>query len=279
MKLKLKWIKLLIVAAFAALTKRILGSHAYAVIVNSENGLLAVDPEDFGVGKKLRVTGKYGSTELERLRPHITSDCKVLIVGAHVGALAIPISKLCKSVIAIEANPATCDLLKTNILLNSISNCKVLNIAANDKSENISFLMNRVNSGSSKRVPQGRKLIYYFDNPERITINAVSLDEYLEENNFHIVLMDIEGSEYLALKGMQEILSNCKLLVVEYLPHHLKNVSGVTVAQFLSVISPHFSKLTIPSKQLEIRTPEFCHHLTEMYKRDKGDKSLVFEKI
>ncbi|MGH7427267.1 MAG: hypothetical protein ACREJ4_02740, partial [Candidatus Methylomirabilaceae bacterium] len=62
--------------------------------------------------------------------------------------------------------------------------------------------------------------------------------------------MDIEGSEYFALQGMQKILAHARVLVVEFLPHHLKNVSGVTVEQFLSVIPPHFRTLTIPSKGL-----------------------------
>lgn len=97
-----------------------------------------MDPEDYGVGRKLRTTAKYGLGEIERLKPHITSDSRVLIVGAHIGTLAIPISKLCKDVVAIEANPATYDLL-INISLNSAFNCQAIKIAASDKDENIEF--------------------------------------------------------------------------------------------------------------------------------------------
>jgi FkbM family methyltransferase len=74
---------------------------------------------------------------------------------------------------------------------------------------------------------------YYYDNPEIVSVKASSLDAYLEERDFHIVVVDTEGSEYFALQGMQELLSNCRVLVVEFLPHHLKNVSGVTIEQFL----------------------------------------------
>jgi len=260
------------------LSKKILGRHVCAVIAQSDNGLFAVDPEDYGVGGELRTTGRYGSEELRRLTPHIHSDSKVLVVGAHVGTLAIPISKLCKKVVAVEANPATFKLLTMNIALNSASNCQAINIAASDKEESIDFLLSRANSGGSKRVPKIRWL-YYYDNPKTISINAARLDEYLEEKEFDIVVMDIEGSEYFALCGMQEILSKCKVLAVEFLPHHLRNVSGISVEQFLSIIEPHFSRMTIPSRRLKVGAPEFVDQLTAMFNLEQGDDGIIFEKI
>ncbi|MCX5997230.1 MAG: FkbM family methyltransferase [Chloroflexi bacterium] len=266
-------------ALIATITKKILGLHAYALIVKSDNGLFAVDPEDYGVGMNLRMKGKWGLDEIERLKCYITLGSRVLIVGAHIGTFVIPISKLCKKVIAIEANPITYDLLLINIALNSVSNCKALNIAASDKNENIEFLLNRADSGGSKRVPKEKKLIYYYDNPKKISVKAFCLDSYLEEKDFDLIVMDIEGSEYFALKGMQEILSNSKVLVVEFLPHHLKNVSGITVEQFLSVIEPHFSKLTVPSKQQVIGHSQFRSYLIEMYNKGQEDPGIIFEKV
>ena len=275
MKLELA---LAIQAFKGAFTKRILGPHVHALVVKSDSGLFAVDPEDYGVGGELRRTGNYGRAEVQRLKAHIASDSKVLIVGAHVGTLAIPISKLCNKVVAVEANPATYDLLTMNIALNSASNCQAIKIAASNKEENIEFLLSRANSGGSKRVPKVRWL-YYYDHPETIAVKAVSLDEYLEEKAFDIVVMDIEGSEYFALQGMQEILYRCKVLVVEFLPHHLKNVSGITVEQFLSVIAPHFSRMTIPSKRVRVDATEFLSYLTAMYNLEQGDEGIIFEKL
>jgi FkbM family methyltransferase len=258
---------------------KLLEPHVYALIVKSNNGIFAIDPKDNGVGGQLKNKGGYGLDEVERLLPFITPNSKVLIVGAHVGTLTIPISKVCKEIIAIEANPDTFDLLKMNLALNSISNCCAINIAVSDKNENIEFLKNTENSGGSKRVPKIKELMYYFDTPEKISIKAFNLDNYFEDKNFDIVIMDIEGSEYYALQGMQEILSQCKLLVVEFLPHHLRNVSGVTVEQFLSLIQPHFSKLSIPSKSLTLDSCDFMSHLTEMYNLEEGDEGIFFSKL
>ena len=65
---------------------------------------------------------------------------------------------------------------------------------------------------------------------------------------------------------------------MEFLPHHLKNVSGVTVEQFVSVIAPKFSRMTIPSKGLSVERSEFVRCLQEMYDRDEGDEGIIFEK-
>lgn len=261
------------------LTSSILGPHVSALVVSSDNGVFAVDPEDYGVGRALRRFGKYGLDEIDRLKPYITLDSRVLVVGAHIGTLAIPISKLCKEVYAVEANPASYDLLRTNIVLNSVTNIQTFNIAAGDNEEHIDFLQSRANSGGSKRVPQTKKYMYYYDKPKTISVESARLDTYLKRNDFDVVVMDIEGSEYYALLGMQEILLKCKLLVVEFLPHHLKHVSGVTVEQFLSVIAPHFSKLSIPSRQISVTSSDFLGPLTEMYNLAQGDEGIMFEKV
>lgn len=265
-------------ASQGASLKAALGSHVFAVVARTQNGLFAVDPEDCEVGGQLRTRGTYGSDELERLRPHITPNSKVLVVGAHVGALAIPISKTCKKVVAIEANPATFRLLTINIALNAAVNCHAINVAASNKQEEIGFLLSRANSGGSKRVPLIKSPLYYYDNPETITVAAASLDEFLDEKYFDVVVMDIEGSEYFALGGMQKILSSCRLLVVEFLPHHLKNVSGVSVDQFLSMIGPHFSRMTVPSRRCSMKAQDFRPFLSAMYDHDQCDYGLMFEK-
>lgn len=56
------------------------------------------------------MTGQYGLDEIGKLKLYIVSDSRVLIVGAHVGILVIPISKLGKAVAAVEATPTTNEL-------------------------------------------------------------------------------------------------------------------------------------------------------------------------
>ena len=262
----------------SAKISRQLGDGVKSVIVDSKNGILAVDPRDLEVGLKLRNYGSYGLDEITRINQLITTKSNVLIVGAHIGSLVIPIAKNCNKVVAIEANPNNFNLLKTNIHLNKAENVSIHNIAASSKQETIKFQMNVVNSGGSKRLPKNNEYMYRYDNPEVIEVQAYSLDNYLDENNFDLVLIDIEGSEYFAMQGMTEILANCNTLIVEFLPHHLKNVADVTVEQFLSLIPEQFTKLTIPSKNETHPTDIGGVVLQQMYNNKEGDDGLIFTK-
>ena len=262
----------------SAKISRQLGDGVKSVIVDSKNGILAVDPRDLEVGYKLRNYGSYGLDEITRINQLITTKSNVLIVGAHIGSLLIPIAKNCNKVVGIEANPNNFNLLKTNVHLNKAENVSIHNIAASSKQETIKFQMNVVNSGGSKRLPKNNEYMYRYDNPEVIEVQAHSLDEYLNEHKFDLVLIDIEGSEYFAMQGMTEILANCNTLIVEFLPHHLKNVADITVEQFLSLIPKQFTKLTIPSKN-EIHPIDIGGVvLQQMYNNKEGDDGLIFTK-
>ncbi|MDF1544552.1 MAG: FkbM family methyltransferase [bacterium] len=266
--------------ASAAITKKVVGPRVKGLVVESETGLFVVDPEDeYGVGRKLRKSGRYGVEELKRITPLLTSESRVLIVGAHIGTLAIPASRHCHEVAAIEANPASFALLQMNIDLNRRHNCRPMHIAASDENGVLEFLLNRVNSGGSKRLPKVRKYMYYYDDPEVARVQCARLDDYLDGSKFDVVVMDIEGSEYHALKGMQNLLAGAKVLFVEFVPHHFRYVSDITVEQFLSVIAPHFNRLTIPSKGITVGADEFERILTVMFEQDDEDGDLKFEKV
>jgi FkbM family methyltransferase len=252
-----------------------LGQNIKAIITKSENGLFAVDPEDLEVGQKLR-SGGFGIDEVQRLKKFINKNSKVLIVGTHIGALAIPLSKHCKEVTAIEANPNTFELLEINLHLNQANNITPHNIFANDSHEKVEFLLNTVNSGGSKRKPKKSSFLYDFDNPEIIELESHKLDEYLPEHDYDLVLLDIEGSEYFAMKGMKDILSNCKTLVVEFLPHHLKNVADIDVETFLSVLPGHFTKFNLPDNQQEHNISEVKTVLQKMYDANIGEDGIIF---
>ena len=259
------------------LNRKFLGKNVKALIVRTENGFFAIDPEDWDLGRVLRKHSGYGSAELERLKRYLDASSRVLVVGAHIGILAIPMSKSCKEVIAVEANPDTFALLETNITLNGATNCRPINVAASNKEEDLEFLLSRANSGGSKRVPKIHHYMYYYDNPKKVTVHAVPLDEYIEESKFDLILMDIEGSEYFALMGMKNILRDANVLVVEFLPHHLKNVSGITVQQFLSVL-PAYETLTVPSMGITVDSSMFLSTLNEMVTRGLEDGGIIFEK-
>ena len=253
-----------------------LGKDVKALIVETKNGVFAVDPADLEVGAKLREKGEYGISEINQISQLIDNQSSVLIVGAHIGSLAIPIANICAKLVAIEANPSNFKLLETNVKLNNTSNIILHNIAASNKKETIKFQLNTVNSGGSKRVPINNHYMYTYDNPEVIDVDAYSLDNYLSNNKFDLVLIDIEGSEYFAMQGMKDILSQTQTLIVEFLPHHITNVAGVKLTDFLDNIPGHLTKLTIPSKNKTYPIDIGIVTLQQMFQSGQGDDGIIF---
>jgi FkbM family methyltransferase len=254
------------------------GRNTEALLIQSKNGRLLVDVHDQYVGRHLAYEGEYGRRELEQLRATLSVSDNLLIVGAHIGSIAIPISQCCRSVTAIEANPRSFQLLQMNICINRRENVRAMHIAANDKAEELQFVASTVNSGGSKRLPVVRDQAYFFDAPELTSVPGARLDDMLQGMSFEVVLMDIEGSEYFALCGMQNILSRAKVLFVEFVPHHLRNVSNVTVEQFLEPIRPHFSSLLVPSRKCAVPSDQWCQVLQTMYDRNESEDGIIFGK-
>jgi hypothetical protein len=116
------------------------GPNAWGLLVKTKHGLFAVDPEDGVVGAALLNEGCYSETEYMLAKSLISQTSDVLVVGAHIGAFAVPLSRACNELIAIEANPHTFAFLKTNFILNQRSNVALYNIAAGDKAAKIKFL-------------------------------------------------------------------------------------------------------------------------------------------
>jgi FkbM family methyltransferase len=248
-----------------------------AILVKTSQGYFCVDPEDQFVSKALIEKGSYGLGEIQLASAHIQQESRVLVVGAHIGTIAIPLSTVCRDVVAVEANPETYELLELNVLLNKRENVETIQAAANDTSGSIEFVISTKNSGGSKRMPKFRDIAYFYDNPKVVNVPAERMDDILEQS-FDLVFIDIEGSEYHAFLGMQRILSQAKTLIVEFLPHHLSRVAGITVDDFVAPLAPHFELLEILSRGEIVGRDNFRNVLQHMYDNNQGDACLVFRK-
>jgi len=207
---------------------------------------MIVDPFDNHVSRQLLKNGNYNPQEISSIKKMLKKSDKVLVCGAHIGALVIPIAPSVKKIIAIEASPKNFELLYLNTLINKINNIEVYNFAAAEKSGNISFVMNIENSGGSKRLPIRFKDDYFYDSPDTVKVKSFSLDSQFK-NNFDVVIMDIEGSEYFAILGMQRILKNSRIFIFEFVPNHLTDVANVSISEFVSKIPlNHFNKAYFP---------------------------------
>ncbi len=232
-------------ALLARWRRKICGPHGRAIIADTSQGRFACDPEDMGVGWHLCRYGAYDVEKIGELRKLITPESRILVAGTHIGALAVPLARSAREVVAFEANPDTYRLFTTNLTLNGINNCEAHNLALGAQAGTARFLQNRVNSGGSKIKPKTLLKGYVHDHPAEVDVQVVALDSFLPDVHFDLILMDIEGSEYAALTGMPKALASAPHLLVEYLPHHLDNVAGVTDEAFAALLEPHFTRVTL----------------------------------
>ena len=224
--------------------KKIFGPNAKGIIYDSKNGYMALPISDITIGKNLGFKGHWNFSDIQKLLQQTTQDDVIYFIGTHVGTLLVPIAKKVKTVVGFEANEDTFWFIKANLCLNKISNATIFNKAVGDGAKKVTFYKNTVNTGGSKIKPIKDSILYNYDNPKQVEVDMVALDPFIADESLTPpsgIIMDIEGAEYFALKGMQATLAKVRFLYVEFVPHHLQNVSNTSVEKFLKAITPHFS--------------------------------------
>lgn len=255
------------------------GPNAKAIYAKTKQGDFLVDPADNFIAKKLLYSGEYSLKEVKLASQFLKKDSHCLLLGGHIGTLVIPLSKLCKEIIVFEANPKSFELLNKNLQLNNIQNVKTYNKAVNHEQKPIKFLVSKHNSGGSKRLPVIPSTGYLYDKPNEIVVDSVVLDNFIKVKSFDLIFVDIEGSEYFAFKGMQKIFKQSRVLITEFMPHHLKNVASISALDFWMTLSPHFNYLYIPKTRKSFKGSErVIEQLEIMFNANENHDNLVFSK-
>lgn len=225
--------------------RSILGPYATAILTEGYNGKLLVAATDTAVGRHLTLHGSYDRREIEFHLRHLNTESEVLFVGAHVGSLLVPIARRVRNVVGIEANPQTFALLEQNIGLNALENVELHQVAAGDREDEIEFVMHTHNTGNSL-IKQGKvdehDPIWGYDKPTVVRAKMRRLDQLLGARSFDLIVVDIEGSEYLALQGMPGLLERAQRLSIEIVPYFVENVAAARPEQVFELLAPYFDR-------------------------------------
>lgn len=143
-------------------------------------------------------------------------------IGAHVGYYVTLMAKanLNANVIAFEPEEKNYDALNKNVQLNKLHNVKTINVAVGKDNTDL-FL-----ESSSTTSRAGTGTHRFINHGHGNSVKSVKLDDWLKSAKApspSMILIDIEGSELEALKGMERILENYSPeLYVEVHPKLLK---------------------------------------------------------
>jgi FkbM family methyltransferase len=162
----------------------------------------------------------------------------VLDIGANYAYYCERLSKLVGksgTVHAFEPIPFTHEVCAMIVKKLNLNNVNLHNKGISDTTMTVEFSVPKLDFGgisagqshiSGRTIDDDKKKEYYnFDAEEKVLCEVVALDEYLGDKiaNLSFVKIDIEGAEYMALKGMEKMIEIHKpILLLEIQPTFLK---------------------------------------------------------
>jgi FkbM family methyltransferase len=177
--------------------------------------------------------GIYENYEREIFRRFCNPGAVVVDVGANVGLYTVTAASQVGAngrVIAIEPHPESYSYLQKTIEANGLSQVKSFNVALGDRRGMVTLFLTEENKADSR--------IYDATGQRpKIAVEMIDLDDLLAENQIdavHLIKMDIQGSEGLALRGMLKTIARSPEVTIftEFWPWGIEE-TGESAADFL----------------------------------------------
>lgn len=162
------------------------------------------------------------------------SGAIILDVGANIGWYSVMLAKKFGpklQIFAFEPDTLNFSLLSENVNRNGAASIIPVKCAAAE--ENSIKTLYRYKEGNL-----GRHSLLPTEGLATEQVETVTLDRFLEEwqispEQVKFIKMDIEGYEYFALRGAQNLLTHVPLILTEYSPEMMKE-RGLEPSDFLS---------------------------------------------
>lgn len=153
----------------------------------------------------------------------------VVDIGANIGYYSLLAAKQMGphgKLYSFEANPDIATLLLYNLEINGyLDRAAMLNKAVYSKSTQLDFYINEQHIAASSIWHNEGPTQPFQDTFKKITVNAVSLDEFFPiGTKIDVIKMDAEGAEPLVLRGARRLLDeNPKIkIILEFNPYMLR---------------------------------------------------------
>lgn len=187
---------------------------------------LWIDPSELA-GFYLYYECEYDDYIFEFLKSRMRRYDLAVDVGAHYGIYTVYFGAHAKRVIAFEPEPAIAFQLKRNVELNHLSNVTINESCVGKTSGMVQFLAaSKANEGLGRIAP---------GNSQAQSRPCTTLDEVLGPSlqNSCLIKMDIEGGEWLALQGAQQVVKSSRFplaILLEVHPGDIERVGGTVEA-------------------------------------------------
>lgn len=155
--------------------------------------------------------GRYEYHLVDIFNQYIQKDFCIVDGGAHLGMHTMRFSDLVPDghVYAFEASPRSYEKLNLTIQYNGIKNVTLYNVALHNENTQAHIVEHFNADQDAVNIGQ---------HPHHKNIEAISLDS-LNLPKVDFIKLDVEGGEYNAIAGAEQLVKRCKpLITYEYLP-------------------------------------------------------------
>ncbi|OCA80282.1 hypothetical protein BBH99_15965 [Chryseobacterium contaminans] len=178
------------------------------------------------IQQQLYFTGDYEKNEIDYLYSVLQDGGFFIDIGGNIGVFSLNASKIVGKegrVYAFEAFKPNYEKFSQHLSINRFNNVILEHLAVADKNDYIEILYNE-NYGN---VGMASSYLENFTAKEKV--KSIILDDYVRNQQIpriDLIKIDIEGGEFAALLGMQEILTHYKpKIIIEINNIALKNSS------------------------------------------------------
>jgi FkbM family methyltransferase len=210
--------------------------------------MMYLDPKD---SMNLSINKIYEPYETQLISSIINPGNVVLDIGANIGYYTLIFAKHVGQngkVFAFEPEPANFRLLEKNVSINGYSNVILEQKAVSNRNEKKKLYLSKETAGMH-RIYKSQHA-----NLDSVEIETISLDTYFSNytGKIDFIKMDIEGSEYTALEGMQTVLqrqNNVKLLTA-FFPSAIQDY-GYKPEQYIDLLMSNGFRVYFANSQTE----------------------------
>jgi FkbM family methyltransferase len=200
--------------------------HSFSIYINPYlNG---------GVDDVIYETGVWEPEIVELIRRYVPEGGTFVDIGANIGfhsLVAATVVGVSGTVVSFEPLPRLQQQMRNSIAHNNFKQVRVEPVALGSASgeATLSLVEENIGASSIQNVAEDRVV------GDSVTVPVRTLDSYLEiVPRVNLIKIDIEGSEFEALKGAEKVLRNCApVIVLEFSPHvYEKDYVGKSLALY-----------------------------------------------
>jgi FkbM family methyltransferase len=216
--------------------RKLIGGELGSVQRVSLDGFeMFVDAEDIAVGSQIAKARAYEPDVTRVIRERLRPGMSLLDIGANMGFFTLLGASVVGSqgkVFAIEPNPRNVKLLYASTETNRFSQVAIYQAAATTTW--CTLALNAVHSNGAVSALDGG----IADLVNRETVLGLKLDDVLHAiTALDLIKIDVEGAEYVALKGAEGLLRRFHPTIVsEFAPESIPGISGVSAEAYLSFL-------------------------------------------